>query len=391
MKRIPSRWWIVGSLTAAFVLLVAWLAAPRAREVDLAQVDRGVVADTLTDQGYARVRQAYVVSAPTPGQIDRLGLKVGDRVVAGQAVARIRPSASSALDPRLHAQSVAAVSAALAAEQSAVGRAAAARALLDRETARVERDRSLAADGIVSRAGLEAAETAYRAARAESQSAAADVSARRADVARARAGLIGPDAATSVATVVGAPVSGTVTRVFQESARTTQAGEALVEIADTRGLEGAIEFRSQDAARIREGMAAEIFDWGGRPLPARVRRVEPQGFVKVSALGVEEQRALVLLQFEAPPELGAGYRLWARVELRTAPNVVRAPIGALVRDGGAWAVYRLEGGRARLVRIRVGILTESHAEVLNGLSAGDRLVIYPSDQIRDGVRIRGRS
>jgi HlyD family secretion protein len=172
-------------------------------------------------------------------------------------------------------------------------------------------------------------------------------------------------------------------------------GAPLVEIGDQAGLEAAVEFLTQDAVRVREGMPAEIYDWGGDGvIPAVVRRVEPQAFTKVSALGVEEQRVLVLLQFAGPAQawsrLGPGYRLWGRVILRREPAATKAPIGALVRAGGRWAVFRLVDGRARLAPVEIGAMTEQEAEVRRGLGPGDRVVVFPSDKVRDGVRVRER-
>jgi HlyD family secretion protein len=172
-------------------------------------------------------------------------------------------------------------------------------------------------------------------------------------------------------------------------------GAPLVEIGDREGLEAAIEFLSQDAVRIREGMPAEIYDWGGPgALPAVVRRVEPQAFTKVSALGVEEQRALVLLQFSGDPRswsrLGPGYRLWGRVFLRREARAVKAPLGALVRSDDGWAVFRVLAGRARLTPVELGALTDREAEVRRGLRPDEQVVVFPSDRVRDGVRVAVR-
>jgi HlyD family secretion protein len=172
-------------------------------------------------------------------------------------------------------------------------------------------------------------------------------------------------------------------------------GTPLVEVGDTSGLEAAIEFLSQDAVKIRPGQKAEIYNWGGPAnIPAEVRVVEPQGFTKVSALGVEEQRTLVILQLAGAPVawtgLAPGYRVWGRVFLRESPSVTLAPLGALIRDSGHWAVYRIEQGRARLRTIQTGTLTDRTAEVLAGVDRGDVLIMYPSDQIRDGLRVRRR-
>jgi HlyD family secretion protein len=269
--------------------------------------------------------------------------------------------------------------------------AEAAKAVADLERIRILQER-----GFATREALESVEAQSKAARAAVRSAEALVAARRSELASARAALIGPEAAINRPVAVFAPASGYITRVLQESERTVGMGAPLVEIGDSGGLEAAIEFLTQDAVRIREGMPAEVYDWGGPGvLPAVVRRVEPQAFTKVSALGVEEQRALVLLQFTGAPErwasLGPGYRVWARVILRREPQALKAPLGALVRKDGGWAVFRLRAGRAQLVPVQVGAMTDREFEVTRGLSLGDRVVVFPSDRVRDGARIKVRT
>ncbi len=216
--------------------------------------------------------------------------------------------------------------------------------------------------GFASEAALERAETEARSGRDVAASAAAALRA-------AQAALMGPDAAERGAMTVTAPVSGVVTRIFEESERVIPAGAPLVELGRSDGLEAAIEFLSEDAVKIAEGMPARIEDWGGPPVPAVVRRVEPQGFTKFSALGVEEQRVLVLLEGEEmiPEALGPGYRVWGRVFLRTQADAVKVPLGALTRAAGGWAVFVIEGGRARPRPIEVGAMTADEAEVVSGL------------------------
>jgi HlyD family secretion protein len=389
-----ARWAIAGAAVVAVALVLWLLFAPRPVSVETLPVQEGRLAESVADQGYARVREAYVVSAPVSGRLERLDLHVGDRVQAGAGVvARIRPASADLLDPRARAQAQAAVAAAVA----AVAAAEAYREQLAAEIRRSERDlvrmRILSKEGYSSIQALDAAEAQARAAKAAVRAADAQLRVRRSEATAARAALMGPEAEAGQVVEVRSPASGRVTRVLQESERTVQMGAPLVEISDSDGLEAAIEFLSQDAVRIHEGMAAEIYDWGGPSvLPAVVRRVEPQAFTKVSALGVEEQRALVLLQVTGPASqrarLGAGYRVWGRVILRQAPQALKAPLGALVRKDGAWAVFRIEDGRARLRPIRVGALTDRDAEVLSGLSAGDKLVVFPSDKVRDGARVR---
>ncbi|MEO8114017.1 MAG: HlyD family efflux transporter periplasmic adaptor subunit [Phenylobacterium sp.] len=393
------RWarWAVGAAAAAVVAAtLALLLAPRPVAVDAQAVSVGPIAESVADQGYARVREAYVVSAPVSGRLERLDLHVGDRITAGATlVARIQPASADLLDPRSRAQAQAAVAAAAA----AVDAAQAQREQLAAEARKAEGDlarvRTLAEKGFAARQALDAAEAQARAARAAVRAAAAQLGVRRSELTAARAALMGPEAADGRGVAITSPASGYVTRVLQESERAVAMGAPLVEVADQSGLEAAVEFLSQEAVGVREGMAAEVFDWGGPgALPAVVRRVEPQAFTKVSALGVEEQRVLVLLQFTGGPEtwarLGSGYRLWGRVFLRREAHALKAPLGALVRSDGRWAVFRITDGRAHLTPVAVGALTDREAEIRGGLKPGDRVVVFPSDEVADGVRVEVR-
>jgi HlyD family secretion protein len=370
---------IIGAAVAAALLLV-FLFIPRPTPVDAAAVVRGPIAEVVYDEGQARVRDAYVAAAPVAGRLQRIVLKVGDRVSAGEVVARIAPSAPPLLDPSVRAQREAAV--------------AAARADLDRALAEktrtalvLERTQPLIENGAASRQSLDDARAAAN------QAAAAAISAAEA-LAEAKAALIGPDAGGGGAVAVTAPASGWVTRVMEPSARTVAPGAQLIEISASQGLEAVVEFLSEDAARIRPGMAAEVYDWGGPTLAARVRLVEPEGFTKVSALGVEEQRVYVWLTIADPPAewaaLAPGYRIWGRVFLRQSPSALTAPLGALQRHAGGWAVWRIVSGRARLTPVSIGAMTDKNAEVMSGLGEGDKVIVFPSDQVKEGVRVAAR-
>lgn len=399
LKSFSATWprWALGVLIAGTVALVlGLLLAPRSVAVDVDVVRRGPIADAVSAEGTARVHEAYLIAAPVAGRLERIDLHVGDRVVAGRTlVARIRPAAPDLLDARSRAQAQASVSAATAALSSVQAQGDQAAAQARKAEADLARVAALAGRGYASAQALDAAEAEARATRASVRALAAQADLRRSDLAAARAALIGPEGTASGLVDVTAPASGYVTRVLQESARPVVAGAPLIEVSDQTGLEAAIEFLSQDAVKISEGMEAEVFDWGGPgAIPAVVRRVEPQAFTKVSALGVEEQRAVVVLQFKGNPatwsSLGPGYRLSGRVFLRRAPQALKAPLGALVRSEGRWAVFRIVDGRARLTPVRVGALTDREAEVSQGLHVGDRVVVFPSDQIRDGVRVKPR-
>ncbi len=400
LKSFSAKWprWVLGALVVMTIgLVLGLLLAPRPVTVDLGVVSRGPIADAVAAEGTARVHEAYLIAAPVAGRLERIDLHVGDRVVAGRTlVARIRPAAPDMLDARSRAQAQAAVSAAAAALSSVQAQGDQAAAQARKAEADLARVAALAGRGFASAQALEAAEAEARAARAAVRALAAQADVRRSDLVAARAALIGPQAAANGLVDVSAPASGYVTRVLQESARPVAAGTPLVEVGDQNGLEAAVEFLSQDAVRIREGMEAEVFDWGGPgTIPAVVRRVEPQGFTKVSALGIEEQRVVVVLQFRGDPatwsSLGPGYRLSGRVFLRRAPQALKAPLGALVRSEGRWAVFRIEDGRARLTPVFVGALTDREAEISRGLRAGEEIVVFPSDQVRDGVRVKPRN
>jgi HlyD family secretion protein len=392
-----ARWALGGAAAAVVAVTLGLLLAPRPVPVDAATARRGPISESVADQGLARVREAYVVSAPVSGRLERLDLHVGDRVEANATVvARIHPASADLLDPRARAQAEAAVKAADAAVLAAAAQHDQLVAAARKAEGDLGRVRTLTDKGYASRQALDSAEAEARASRAAVRAGLAQLGVRRAELAAARAALLGPEAGGGGTVAVTSPASGYVTRILQESERNVLPGASLLEVSDQRGLEAAVEFLSQDAVRIREGMPAEIFDWGGPgTLPAVVRRVDPQAFTKISALGVEEQRVLVLLQFAGPTgawsRLGPGYRVWGRVVLRREPDALKVPLGALVRKDGGWAVFRIAEGRARLTPIQVGALTDREAEVRSGLKAGDRLVVFPSDKVRDGGRVTERA
>ena len=336
---------------------------PGGLDVDVAAVHVGKIADVVTDQGTARVRQAYVVSAPVGGRLERVPLEVGDRVIADRTiVARIRPASPEFLDPRSRAQAETAVQAARAGLESATAQRDRVAADGVRTRDQLHRIAELAKEGIVAPQELDTAKADADQAANAVRAADADIRTRRANLESAEAALTNPAAAAAQVVSITSPASGVVTRLVQQSERTVAVGTPLVEVGDTAGLEAAIEFLSQDAVKIRPGQRAEIYNWGGpADIPAEVRRIEPQGFTKVSALGVEEQRTLVILQFTASPTawtgLAPGYRVWGRVYFRQLESAILAPLGALIRDRGGSGPLSHRARRARLRAMRVGTLT----------------------------------
>ncbi|MFN7273423.1 MAG: efflux RND transporter periplasmic adaptor subunit, partial [Gammaproteobacteria bacterium] len=213
---------------------------------------------------------------------------------------------------------------------------------------------------------------------------------------RARSALlsagVGAEAGTGVS-VVAAPTAGVVLRVAQESEAVVAAGTPRVVIGDPGALVVVAEFQSQDAVRLVAGARASLENWGGPPVAAVVHRVEPVARTKVSALGIEEQRANVVLRFAAPPPAplrAHDFRVDARVVVAESQGALRVPLGALFRRDGGWAVYRERGGRAEAVPVQVGIQDATHREVSAGLAEGERVVLFPSAEVQPGVRLRPR-
>ena len=392
---------IIGVLVLLVLAAAIYLAVRTPRlEVEVGTVARGPMTVTVDDLGETRVTDMYVVSAPISGQLLRVPLKPGDRVDPGRTIlARIQPAEPGPLDARTVAQTEAnirALQAQLAAAQDRFAEARAERELAERELARTA---EIARRGFVSRAALERATAVRDRSRAAAAAAADGVEAARQSLAAVRATLLtaaNPGSGRGAVTVT-APVAGFIMRVPQESERVVVAGTPLVEIGDPARLEIVTDLLSADAVRVSEGAQVLIDDWGGeRPLHGRVRRIEPYGFLKISALGVEEQRVNVIIDFAEPHEalrrLGHGFRGRVRIATWSAPNVLRVPVSALFRSGRDWSVFAVGGdGKARLARLRIGHMNDDVAEVLDGLPAGSRVILHPSDQLQDGrsVRVRG--
>lgn len=382
---------VIGGLLA----LALW---PSPVPVSLATVDRGALAVYVSDEGRTRVTDLYTVAAPVSGDLDRITLEPGDAVAARHTtIARIHPGDPPFLDPRAEAVGRALVAAAHATvdfAQAEVDRAVAGRDLAARDLART---RALAERGTVSQARLDQAEAGLRRAEAEVAATRAALRLRQGELRRAEAELTQPAEAerrySGCCVSVTAPISGQVLERVRESAGPVNAGDPLVRIGRTDALEVVTELLSTDAVKIVPGASADVIGWGGeQALPARVRRIEPSAFTEISALGIEEQRVNVILDFANPAAagefLGHGYRVQARIAVWQRDDVVRVPIGALFRDAdGSWAVYRARDGRARLTTLTIGRTNDAMAQVESGLSPGDKVILYPGDDVADAVRV----
>ena len=385
---------------AAGVALLAVVALrPRPVPVDVAPLSRGPLVVTLDEEGETRVIRRFLVTAPVSGRLLRIDLRPGDPVVqGGTTLATILPGDPTPLDARSRAEAEAALAAARATLDGAraeAGRAAAAESLA---AAQLARTKSLAADGIASGETLDArsadarsAAEGKRAAEFAVATATHQVEAARARLAQARGAAERPGTPLEV----HAPITGTVLRRLRESEGPVVAGEPLVELGDPSDLEIVADYLSTDAVRIRPGSTVRIERWGGGgPLAGVVRRVEPAGFTKVSALGVEEQRVNVLVDFAGPAAeraaLGDGYRVEVAAVLAERAMATKLPVSALFRHEGEWAVFAVEHGRARRRPVQIGERNPLEAELLGGLPDGAEVVLHPPDSLDDGSRIERR-
>jgi len=399
MKLRRLIWYAVVAVLVAGALVYAFL--PQPVPVDLAVLERGELLVTIDGDGQTRVREVYVVSSPVSGRVLRIESHVGDEVEANKTLlATIEPGDPTFLDRRARAQAEAAIKAAEAALALAEAEQARALAELDFARAELARAEQLAKRGNISQRDLDRARLEVRTRRAAVNTAAATVEMRRYELDTARAALIQPGeddgegASHACCVEVYAPVDGRILRIIHESEGVVPAGTWLVELGNPHDLEIVVDLLSDDAVRVKQGAQVAIEDWGGMSLTGRVRRVEPYAFTKVSALGIEEQRVNVVIDFTDPPDrwqgLGHGYRVNARIRDWLGEAVLRLPIGALFRDGEEWAVFVVEDGVAVLRHIEIGHSNGRYAEVLDGLAKGDSVILYPGDRIADGVRILSR-
>jgi HlyD family secretion protein len=393
-----------GALLAAMLAYAFW---PRPVMVDIGRTERAPMVVTIDEEAKTRVRNAYVVSAPIAGRLLRVEVEPGDAVQGGETIiARMLPLPPSALDIRTREQARAAVGAAEAALR--VARADLNKSIADKDLADLDLDRirKLQKKGIVAQAELDRAEQAWRSANASLDTAKAAISMREADLANVRARLISfsetPVPGNSVADTeddaipLTAPVPGRILQVMQKSETTLAAGSPILEIGDiSNDLEIVVELLSTDAVQVSAGNRVIIDRWGKPyPLSGIVERVEPWGFTKFSALGVEEQRVNAIIKFTDPLErresLGHGFRVETRIVVWDAEDALTVPSSALFREKGKWAVFVVVDGRAHFKPIEIGQSNGVHAEILSGLEKGEKLILYPGPGITDGTRVEQR-
>ena len=383
--------WCAGALG---VLLLAWLALREpVQMVSVAPVTRGALEQSFTEEGKTRIQQRYVIAAPLAGVVRRITLQPGDAVQAQQVVAEIDPAGAALLDPRARNQALADVATAESALGAARQRVAALTTTESIAQGELRRLQQLREQGMATASQIDQARAQVATSGAALSTARSDeqIAARRLQV--AQAALVEEGAAGRGRVLpVRSPVAGQVLRRVVESATAVTMGQPLMEIGDPALLEIEVEVLSTDAVRLAPGQKARVLRWGGDGvLDATVARVEPGGFTKVSALGVEEQRTRVILGFTSPREqwaaLGDAYRVEVAFILKQEKDVLQVPGGALFRSGDGWAVYVVEDGVARRTVVKVGARSATAAQVLDGLKADQRVIVQPDDRIKDGTRV----
>jgi len=380
--RRPRRWlpYVGAVLLGALIVAGLW---PKPAPVETARVATGRLRATVNEEGKTRIRQRYVVSAPVVGQLRRIPFKAGADISSTQTVvAVIDPISPALLDARTRT---------LAEARRDTATAQLARAGDQHKFAvnELRRNEKLHQEKTVSTQELELVQ--WREA-----SAARELNAAEAALRQAEAELLEfttPADGSRPPVELQAPGCGRVLKVFEESSRAVIVGTPLLEIGDPNDLEVIIEALSRDGATIKPGTPVELEQWGGaEPLQATVRFVEPAAFTKISALGVEEQRVYVVADLLTPPaqrgNLGDNFRVEARIITWQKEQALKVPSGAIFRRGEQWHAYVVADGHARLRPVKVGRSSGSESEVLEGLSDGDEVILYPGDRIRDGLRVR---
>lgn len=396
-RRIRRRVaWVVFALLAVAGIALALVLSGAPLAVEVGEVTRGEHVRYVEEDGRARVRDRYVVSAPLAGTLERVALRVGDDVAVGDVVAILHPVASPLIDPRSRAELEAqrgAAEARLAAARARTAQAEAARVQAERDLARMDQ---LSRSGVLPSRELERAQLSFTVAVREREAAVELAHLSQHDLQQIRAALrVGSPGGAAEGIELRAPVEGCVLRVYQRSEAVLAPGTPIVELGDPRALEVVVDLLSTDAVRVEPGTEAEITGWGGADsLSGRVTRVEPVAIVRVSALGVEEERVDVIVDpigtDEGWARVGDGYRVEVRIPIERFEDALRVPTSALFRTGEEWQAFVVRDDIARSVHVALTSYGPIESVVAEGLSEGDRVVLEPPEELIDGTRVEPR-
>ncbi len=382
------------ALAAAGLLAKAWMPKPTA--VDTGLVERRPLVVTVDEDGRARVKDRYVVSAPLSGNVGRIELHPGDSIEEHQVLARLVPLTSPLLDERSRVTGKARLAAAKAARRQADAQVERTRSALEFASAEAKRLETLVAQNVVSELELQRAVLQERTLSADLASAqfGVKVAQHELEMARAALGHLSHQADEGSQLEITSPIDGRVLKVLQESEGVVNPGSPLLEVGDPSGLEVVVDILTSDAVQVRPGARVLLERWGGEPLTGRVRMVEPSAFTRLSSLGVEEQRVNVVIDIESPHELwaalGDGYRVEAKIVVWESDAVLAVPASAVFRAEGEWAAYVVEAQVAHLRKLRVGRRSGTEVQVLEGLEPDAVVITHPSDRIEEGSAVTPR-
>ena len=429
-------------LGVGLIGLIGYGLRPRPLEVDLATAVEQPLQVTVQAEGRTRVRDRFVVAAAVSGELQRLQLEPGDPVQAGDTIAQIDPlpltSQVKATQARLRAaegelagvdrqrpksaaltQAQDRIAATQAVEKQAQARVTQAQAALAQAQRERDRTAALYAQGGISRQDLESQQLTVTQRQQDLEAARQAVTQARAEIAAAKAAWQvlaaeqrDPDYLLQVyqgqidaleaelvnladaarRTTLTAPASGQVLTVLEPSRRYVSAGTPLLSLGDPSDLELVADLLSTDAVQVKPGAQVLINRWGGdQVLQGQVKRIEPAAFTQVSALGVEEQRVNVVIELDKPPAtLGDGFQVQVEIVVWETSKALQVPISALFRCQNDWCAFVANRGRAQRRQLELGHRSQTAAVVEAGLTAGERVILYPSDQVAPGTRVRGR-
>lgn len=387
------------ALSVAALGAIGLALRPRPVAVDVGTVARGDLELSIAADGRTRVRSRFIVSAPLLGRVLRIDHRAGDKVSLGQPLAVVLPQPAPLLDATSVAEAEARAAGASAAVERAKAAVTGAKTALDLAKADRVRAEELGRAGATPRAEVERLLAAERLRSADLAAADFSFQVAQHEASMSRAVLRQSQPATAEknvrSLVVSSPVQGTVLKTYRESEGAVTPGTPLLEVGDLGNMEIVVDLLTTDAVRVLPGQPATVNQWGGAPLSAHVRLVEPSATTKLSALGIEEQRVDVVLDLDSPRQqwesMGDGYRVEVRIEIERFPNAVLLPLGALYRNGETENVFAFDdAGFARSRRVEISARGERFAAVGSGLEAGERVILHPTNKITEGARVTPR-
>jgi len=390
-QKTASRKWLAAVITVAAVALAIFLLRPSPVSVEAAGVTRGLLRVTVDEDGETRAHDRFVVAAPIAGRLLRVELEEGDSVSENAVVAKLEPLP---LNQQQREEVLARIEAAEATKRQADARLAHAQEDHQQSRRDLARAEVLAKQSVLSAQMLEQARNAEATNGEELQAAKFSALAAASEVKVARAGLVGMDAGNTTRRIISlrSPVAGRVLRIAEKSERVVLAGAPVLILGDPRRIEVVTDVLTTDAVNVKPSAPVYLEGWGGdHPLLAKVRIIEPAGFTKISALGVEEKRVNVIADFvDSPDGLADGYRVEARIVTWEGQNALKIPGSAAFREGDSWRVFAVEQGRAHKKAVEIGHRNQTEVEVLKGLKEGEIVILHPSNQLKDGVRVRAQ-